>query len=274
MRYLFFVLLVLGFTITVEAKKLNKDHEDKIAFIDSLKVFIKQELRLDVKSTFFTTWYKGRRPEYYLYISKVDTCQVPKDLPPYIYCRRNLRQAKRLKKQYEHQKRDVLLYHTHVSFSTKLSAGLLNYTKEEIGFLVLHEAFHQHLYIHQKKIPYAIEEASCDVIALQALQQFIGQIDTSLKTKVSSFKHEIEKISLFINSYSPSSGSITIPKHWSFLHDRYQYPINQAYLLRHSYYSRYYFILQKVFNEKKHLNDFIDTVFHLPSNLDDALHRL
>ena len=52
---------------------------------------------------------------------------------------------------------------------------------------------------------------------------------------------------------------------------RFTYPINNAYFVRNSYYSEYYFTLDKLYNKLDSTKAFIQLVSDLPNNLDVSL---
>ena len=52
---------------------------------------------------------------------------------------------------------------------------------------------------------------------------------------------------------------------------RFTYPINNAYFVRNSYYSEYYFTLDKLYNKLDSTKAFIQFVSDLPNNLDVSL---
>ena len=60
----------------------------------------------------------------------------------------------------------------------------------------------------------------------------------------------------------------------TFQNDRFNYTVNNAYLLKNQYYSKYYFLLKKVFLKQKTIKAFLNIMKSLPNNTEDIVKYL
>ncbi len=186
---------------------------------------------------------------------------------------------------------DTHLYKTYGTASTNLSIGLLSYSFESISFIVFHEATHR--YIRSKaKIPYEIEEAACDIFGNYGSLEFFER-DKNLKSRIAKRQLKIiEKIAKrinislndlesnkskdFINSKTKLKKTILrFSQNGSeFISDRYNYELNNAYLLRNKNYSMYYFKLKKLLILMEDISIFIEYISNLPDNIEESIRKI
>ena len=60
----------------------------------------------------------------------------------------------------------------------------------------------------------------------------------------------------------------------AFQKDRFNYEVNNAYLLKNSFYSVHYFLLKKVLHTQKSIRKLLEVIKHLPENPDDCIKYL
>lgn len=143
---------------------------------------------------------------------------------------------------------DIMLYHTAGTSAAKLTARMLHYPSNSIAFIMLHESIHRHRQNTDSPLPYIFEEALCDLVAnthvgkvtgddlidlyIDCNEQIYGLVNDALAGKISKAKcyKRIQKI---------------LTRSDAFQRDRFNYEVNNAFLLRYTSYCKYYFLLLK-----------------------------
>jgi hypothetical protein len=251
-------------------------------FIDEVKSFAFAEFGFELKGDLYCNWSDEDGPFFYIYISRQDSILKPKDFDgDFIYCKTNESYATAVEESYRRMAYDTFRYRAYANSATLINRRFLSYSKDAIAFIVLHELTHN--YIRQKKMnmPYEFNEALCDVIGNYGAWKFAQSnknIDTTgfkIQIKVnediykclnftisgintdpsnSAFKHKVctEMLSKIL-----SNGN-------SFQKDRFDHPVNNAYLLKNEYYCKNYFLLKKVFLKQGSIKDFLRVMELLP----------
>jgi len=168
---------------------------------------------------------------------------------------------------------DVLVYRTAGTAAARFSYRMFMYEPASVVFIMLHEAVHRRKSAVNSKLPYVFEEALCDVMANYYLQQLAaGTADSSW---VKKYTGRLETIYGIINQttsglLSKQQGHQAILAITSqsdlFLRDRYEYDINNAYLMRYSTYCRYYFLLKELLIKTGDADTFLKKVLSLKGN--------
>jgi hypothetical protein len=175
---------------------------------------------------------------------------------------------------------DVLVYRTAGTAAARFSYRMFMYEPASVVFIMLHEAVHRHKSGVDSKLPYVFEEALCDVMANYYLQQLAkGTADSSWAKK---YTWKLEKVYGIINQ--TTSGLLTKQQGHEailaitsqsdlFVRDRYEYEINNAYLVRYSTYCRYYFLLKELLIKTGDADTFLKKVLSLKGN-ESTVHEL
>jgi hypothetical protein len=284
---LLFVLCVSGF-----AQPLP-DSLDKIKFIRKAIDYIRKEEKLKVSPDFYSRYQPGATMLTYLYVSSPDSIVSGMD-SPFSFFGTNTQKALQEQKHYDSLGQHTLIYHTAGNSDAKINHRLLEYPKAAIAFILFHEAIHQHLKNSGISIPYEYEEALCDV------NGNYGALLFAKKTKALKSKEEAKFIAMnericrtiiLINKGSRTVFRADRNKYQQhcdsalqkllltatvFHRDRFNYPVNNAFLLRNSFYGENYFLLKDVLdnNYDHQLKAFLDFAFTFPSRKDKVLNVL
>lgn len=169
---------------------------------------------------------------------------------------------------------DVMVYLTAGTSASVINKHLLSYDPLSISFIMLHEAMHLHVVRAGLKITYDYEECIGDVVGnaylkylfprsqQKAIKRFVKcnekvyrKINKCLKGRISKAKCE-EKIYDITNTLGTS-----------FQKERYQYPVNNAYLLRFRDYTLHYFKLRRKFRRGNTINESLIQCFGKPKTV-------
>lgn len=276
------LFLVICFQAYSQSNTDNKS-SSKLELIESIKGYCINELNMDVSKHFYSNWAKSEKPNYYLYVSEKDTLISPfNQQKSFISFGHNFEKAKKEKDYYDELGYSTLLYETYGTSGTQLSNHLLSYSEENIAFIAFHEATHQHIR-NKAKIPYSIVESVCDIVGnYGTLNLFSENEKFSTRKAKKQIKH-IENIALEINNLIDNielkSDKSKLTKKIQKLNkkknrfkiERYDYEINNAYLIRYKSYTKYYFKLKNLLILTGDLEVFMDFITDLPKNESDCI---
>lgn len=257
-------------------------------FLKELKDFVFKEIGTELKGDFYTKWDTARKPYLYVYVSLPGKVECPSDLTaPFIYCGADENRAQKTESHFKEEGYHVFCYKTYANSAALLNERFMSYREETKCFIVFHELMHN--YINQQKliIPYELNEALSDVIGnYGALKYSEDSGETNLRIAKAQIKLN-EKIYALLNSTiskintHPRKISVLNARCQKKIHaflkdadtfqrDRFDYEVNNAYLLKNQYYSRYYFLLKKVFLNSGTINEFLEIIKHLPEKISDC----
>ncbi len=177
-----------------------------------------------------------------------------------------------------------MLYRTYGSRATLLTNRVLSYPLHSFVHLATHEALHVHRAQNKRKIPYALEEALAEFIASNGIVQFCEKYATHALSAAKSYRDVTENIARAINnlvdmvhkenhfdmhSHKPYSN---LCKHIedlvkrarnTCLRDRFEFKVNNAFLIRYRDYYKFYFLIQEIYNKRKNndIGKFIQWLF-------------
>lgn len=266
------------------------EYREQLALVRAIERHCQQTWSMQLGTSFYQSWELLDSYMYYLYVSHPDRVEVPEGLPPFFYFGADSIRARRAAESYQAKGYETLVYQTAGTSATRLSRALLSYSMEAIALIVFHEAVHVDIRERGIKIPIAIEEAAADVIAQYATRDFQRRTDLLQRRTLRQRIRTMERVYKAVNKATAES------QHWDeagrqlalnrcykrikralrsasdYQTQRFNYPINTAYLLRNSYYSQYYFDLDQLYHDLgRDLNAFLAFVYRLPNDLDTAL---
>ena len=273
-------------------------HEEQLAVLDAVRQFIKEELQLYIGKDFYTEWKEDpKRKHVILYLSRADRVMLPKEFEetrkgklPYLTFSANLKKANYYAKVAEKQKgQHALVYQTAGTSSSRINNRLLSYELEAIAFTALHEATHRHIRYHRfGEVPYPIEEAACDLIGNYGLMGFQERYGLLNPLKMDAQLNLHERLHALMNELKDQVDQVVggkaqdiyergerelkllIRQGGKFVKDRYNYPVNNALLLRNTFYAGNYFLLKDLLMKKGDLKSFMDFIISLPKDLEQA----
>jgi hypothetical protein len=193
---------------------------------------------------------------------------------------------------YENSNTETFFYYkSDQNASTKVTKKFISYPCEAKVFIMFHELMHN--YINQKKlkIPYDFEEATCDIMGnygAMALAKEESLIDPALSRQQVSVNEKIYRI---INRHIAKVNSQPekrakyhsacyhllqkqLKKANAFQKDRFDYTVNNGFLLKNKNYSANYFLLKKTFLKAKTITRFVETINGLPEEDDSCIKYL
>ena len=268
-------ILIVTLLVYVHAYP-QSNSASKLKLIESVKAYCIDELNMTISKEYYTNWANSEKPNYYLYVSRKDSIiNGLEGQRPFKTFRHRLEDAKIKKEKYDALGYSTLLYKTYGTAATKLSKHLLSYSNESIAFIAFHEATHQHIAKHGS-IPYSLIEATCDLVGNYGALKLSDKNKELSNNKTQKLVKDIESISLKVNNlitkittdYSAINNDINKLKKGTnkFTIERYNYNVNNAYLLRNRSYTIHYFKLKKILMQTNNLKTFLQFVTHLPND--------
>jgi hypothetical protein len=276
MRTLFFILFTLISLVTF-CQSLPRDtskYENKIVFMKKVVTLIHDSLNLKIGDDFYTKFSENDSMFSYVYVSRKDTISKVTD-GSFIYFGNHPNEAKINADSFTKAGFDVMVYQTAGTSGAFISKRLLEYEDISIAFIMIHEAMHRHIANSHSAIPYEFEESIGDVIA----NSFCGWFSGASVKSYFDFAFRNEEIYTLINKCS--KGKIAKEKcdkkikaqlkdATLFQKDRFYYTVNNAYLLRNSFYTKRYFQLRELYQEIKNPKLFIEEMMKLPAGLKEC----
>lgn len=261
----------------------QSDRNLKLQLIENVKEYCTSELNMDISKNYFTIWADNENPNYYLYVSKKDTLVSGYDKSPYRSFGHSFNDAKIEKDKFDQLGYSTLIYQTYGTSASRLSNHLLSYSNESIAFIAFHEATHQHI-ARNGMIPYSILEAVCDIVGNYGTLNLFIKDQQQRKRKAKQQRKQIENIALEINklinrsttNYSTLKRKINNLKKTKnrFKIERYDYEINNAYLLRNKDYTTHYFKLKQVLMQIGDLRTFFEFIVDLPHDENECIRKI
>lgn len=258
-------LTFLTFTLSIASLfAQSSDYKHQLDLIDSLKVFIAKDLKLDIPEDFYTKWTDSK-DSMYLYVYAADAKHIAHGdtthRSSWYYTNEDTAKAKvaQLKAKGYH----TMLYRTAGTSAAELNRKLLSYPDVALAFIIIHEAVHNHIRNNEKYkgYPYVYEESLCDAVAILGMQILVRQGRLLDAKAVEKHTRSLERCYAILNK---AHDKLDDTEHDAlilqatnrrmmrytrnanqFLKDRMRYEVNNAYLLRTRDYSLHYFELKK-----------------------------
>jgi hypothetical protein len=261
-------------------------------YIADVKKFAFREIGVELKGELFTRWNESESPYFYVYVSLSDRVESPKEFTSsFIFCRNNPDSAEQVAALYTAKGYQAFCYKTYANSGTALTKKFLSYPDENKSFIVFHELIHN--YIRQEKIsiPYEFNEALSDVIGNYGTLNFsreTGKTDAArAELQIQSNEKIYQCMNRFIQkiNHKPSHREKYYKRCREIIHDaldqgtafqidRFDFPVNNAYLLKNLYYCKNYFLLKKVLLKQKTILEFLEIMKHLPANSEECTRYL
>jgi len=276
-RFPVFFIFLSFLTTTAFAQSTNLFRE--------AKDFIYTKANYELKKSFFEDTVADS-PYIYLYVSEKSAVAKPPGLSGnFLFFGHNIDSAGKAAAKYDSSGFDTFIYKTNGNSKATINATLLSYEPEAIVFIIFHEYVHNYLRELKIKIPYDFEEALCDVAGNYLTVEFFRQ-GRNRKNSMDQVKFnekiykQINKLSLTINN-SRKSKSVAEKKILSyakkgnaFQQDRFDYSVNNAYLLKNQFYSKQYFTLRRIYLNQRNFAAFLREIANLPVHEEEALRYL
>ncbi|MDI1353476.1 MAG: hypothetical protein PSX36_01070 [bacterium] len=237
-------------------------------FISSLVKFYQSRCGNSLKGDLYQS-HAVDSPYIYVYVSPSNKVEnALKNSGYFLFCNHNMKKALHYDSLYS-DVNECFIYTTAANASTRLTSELLQYRKETQAFIVFHELTHVLLNSINSKLTYTVNEAVCDVVGNYLCREYalsnkalnLKVVDAQIQLNehlYNLFNSTILRINSNANQkpmavkFLSKELSRTLVKADAFQKQRFNYPVNNAYLLKNSFYSEnYYFYKQKlVFNRQ------------------------
>lgn len=274
-----FLFCIIFFVIpSIALPQVAEFDSTGLKLIREIEQYCRGSLEMDLPNDYYKKWADSNKPNYYVYIAEKDSIKSISALP-YRSFGRNKEQAMKSKSFYDSLGFHTLLYKTYGTAATQLSKHLLAYQKVSIAFIAFHEATHLYLRSDGKRIPYVLEEASCDLMGNYGSLLFSDQSDLLSKREAEEQIQQIEQLAVGINLCIAAKNETEREKGYSALRkqiqrldssknrfkaERYNYELNNAYLVRNKSYTYHYFKLKQLYQLKNSLREFLLFMRALP----------
>jgi hypothetical protein len=286
-----FVFIILFLTQThsysqnkTQKKELTPYEINSLKLIREIEHFGRRELKLKLHHHFYTQWQIVEQQNTYLYVSRADSILLPSGANAFQFFGTDTLATKLAADSMIIAGLDAMIYKTSGNSAVRLTHQLLNYPQEAIIFIVLHEMAHVHCNQMKLKIPYSTEESFGDFLGNIAGELFVRKNHPELIESFTKQKETHESLyKLFENMESNTQGvsksekvsiysaaqkqlnSIILSAN-KFQHDRFEYPMNHAYILRNRYYYTWYFEFKCLNSKLNNLREMTTFYSHIPNN--------
>jgi hypothetical protein len=239
--------------------------------VRDLKNFFYKETGYVLKGDFFTKW--DYSDDYWFFVSpsdKIGSLDEEK-----IYTRTINNDTLNENPVY-----DTFRYDVPADAACKLRPEFPTYSSDGLAFVIFHELMHNFIRQNHISIPYAFEEAVCDVMGNYCTLEFAK---SDSRVTISSAKRQIvtnDRLYAVINrciditadhpermaaehARCDKSLQKILADANEFQKFRFNYKVNNGFLLKCRNYSWNYFLFQKIYREQHSMSDFIKTLYHL-----------
>ena len=237
---------------------LSKKEQQSLKLIRELEHFGRKTLKLKLHHHFYTKWQEPELQNTYLYLSRPDSIVLPEKANAFEFFGTDTSAARIKADSCTLAGLDALIYRTSGTSAVKLTHHLLNYPPEAIVFVVLHEMAHVHQNEKKTNIPYSAEESFGDFLGNVAGEYFVQQYHPEW---LKAFQHQRliheqlyalfyktemrvqgiskdRKILIYAQAQVQLNALMELAN--SFQNDRFNYSMNNAYILRNRFYYRWY----------------------------------
>jgi hypothetical protein len=236
----------------------------------------------------FTQWSQSTKPLTYVFTSLPYRVEGPADLNSiYQLISSNKKQVSDYEFEYRKRGYSVFLYEVYANASANLNDHLFTYSTENFCFIVFHELLHNYFMQQHIDIPYEVNEAASDIIGNYMTLNFAKINNQISYDSTLNMIHLNEKTYEIINKYVKlineeidaaeelcdkcNNEIYLLTKDYdTFQKDRFYHAVNTAFLLKNNYYSKYYFLVKKVYEKSKSVKEFIEILNKIPEDINDC----
>lgn len=265
------------------------DYNAQIHLIDTIKSYCRKEINMQLGAYFYTQWEIQQGMLHFVYVSEADCVNVPTGMRDFMYFGTDAKAAWLAADNLQAKGLHTMVYLSAGTSATRLNETLMSYPMDAIALIVFHEALHVHFRLKGVKIPLAIEEAASDVLSRYVTRDFqkstksISRKDLKRTTRIMEYIyrvinksiedlvcHSTQQTIIYNKCYKKIQRALR--KSNNYQKKRFSYAVNNAFLIRNSFYSQYYFLLKDLYKRlDKSPTKFIDFVGQLPNDLNEAL---
>ncbi len=278
-----FLLLILLST----SPKIFSIKKDSLLFIQEVKNFSFKEIGVELKGDFFTKIKETEKPYIYVYTSLPYAIENPIGYESFFFCDTNTALANKKIAEYKAQGYHTFLYKTFANSEAMLNKRFFMYPKEAEVFIIFHELTHNYIAQQNLKVPYDYNEALSDLIGNYGTLNFYKANNSKEFNIAQTQMYNNERIYFCMNSYiaginrKPRKADLLDTKCDNeikiilkecnlFQNDRFNFTVNNAYLLKNQFYSKNYFLLKKVLQKQKTIKALLDVMKSLPENSEEC----
>ena len=259
------------------------NEKEHLRMIRELEDFAEDELGLRLHRKFYRKWLPVEQQLTYVYVSRPDSILLPPGRSNFNYFGTDTLKASEFARAQTDEGFDTMVYKTSGTSATKLTHHLLNYPSEAVMFVVLHEMAHVHRDKQKLTIPYPAEESFGDFLGNYASEEFarlkypqvVQYIEKQRKiqeeiyellktTETQTQGIEAGEKSRYYKNVSSGMQEL-IKDANAFQRDRYNYPVNHAYILRNRFYYKWYFEFKNIHKKGTTLPEMVKLYDTLPA---------
>ncbi len=261
-------------------------------FFDNVKEYVFHQFGDGFHGNYYTKWDSDELPYYIVFASRSDSIAVPAELKDKVsydglYFWHNSGRADSAYSSLKNKGYPAFIYKTWGMSNTRLSYHLVSYPKEAISFVIFHELMHNYIFGYAPRLPYEFNEAVSDILGNYGTMSFATwnlsswQQKAREQLKLNESLYEVMDTAITkINKKTLNADSIIsecnkklkplIAKGNSFQRDRFDFEVNNAYLLKNSNYCVNYFLLKEVYLKQKNIYDFLQIIRQLHGDPDEC----
>jgi len=254
-------------------------------FFYNLKSFYSQKSGHSISPALFTKWAeKASSPNHYVYISHSSKVSNALAEDEFIYCGQDSSEAAGYCSKFSERGYSVFDYRTFGTSDALITSSLLSYMEESRAFVVFHELTHNYIKEKKIKMDYLLNEAACDVTGVQFCRLLCSEKKLLNQEKLGEQIKRLENIYITINQTVEkiSADSSSCDKYCrkaykaikkqlknsdAFYRDRFNYPVNTAYLLKNQNYCKYYFAVNDIYKQSSNYSEFMERLLEFNKKL-------
>lgn len=253
---------------------------DSLAYVEDVKKFTQEEFGHIFTGDLYTQWAESEEPFLVFFVSLPNRIKVPASLEgKYFFYVHSEDEANQWAIKFGEKGYQTFCYRTFANSACLLNKRLLSYPKEASTFIMLHELLHNYVFQKKINIPYQFHEALADVIANYGALKFTSSVQSPDSIPAMNQIERNEKIyKLFNKIISKFNRNPNTRLHVrckgvldkilvnanAFQKDRFDYNVNNAYLVKNENYCKYYFLWKKVLQKQKTIKALLKIAETLP----------
>lgn len=242
-----------------------------------------KEFGKELKGEFYTQSLETDKPYIYVYLSFPNKVKCPDGYDNFYFCGTDDSLAKSKAAGFTAKGYHSFCYKSFANSDAKLNKRFLSYPKDAEVFIIFHELTHNFIAQTELKIPYDYNEALSDLIGnygslnyfsnknIKDLETAKQQVATNEKiymcmnsyiSKINNAKENVE----LLNSSCDAEIKSILKECNMFQNDRFNFTVNNAYLVKNQNYCKNYFLLKRVLFKQKSIKALLDILKLMPLN--------